>query len=305
MKTASKRKQLSIRHKSSPLRKLGKRAIVKVEKPTVAEAIEKVLLQGNLQPLTVEQRLEYYKAVCKSLGLNPLTRPFDYLVLDGKTVLYARKDCTEQLRKIHGIAITESSGNHEEGLYVVRVKAQDKTGRTDTGTGAVDLTNLKGKPLANAIMIAETKAKRRATLSLAGLGFLDESEIEGLEEYGTITPGGRVMYENQKSLPGPTQEQVDAHDADNVHLKAYEERAKAQEHPTEMVRSLFYTHDAKHNLYAITGSDSLKTENKDLLGPLWSGMTKEILATPEQLGKLLSKLEDRKVPIRELREPGE
>ena len=32
--------------------------------------------------------------------------------------------------------------------------------------------------LANAIMKTETKAKRRATLSICGLGFLDESEIE-------------------------------------------------------------------------------------------------------------------------------
>jgi hypothetical protein len=35
---------------------------------------------------------KYYFSVCKSLGLNPLTRPFEYLTLNGKKVLYARRD---------------------------------------------------------------------------------------------------------------------------------------------------------------------------------------------------------------------
>jgi hypothetical protein len=38
--------------------------------------------------------------------------------------------------------------------------------------------NLKGDALANALMKAETKAKRRVTLSIAGLGWLDETELE-------------------------------------------------------------------------------------------------------------------------------
>src|ERR1035441_6673147 len=65
-----------------------------VARPTVSEAIEQVLLSGNLVNLSTEQRLEYYSKVCQSLGLNPLTRPFEYISFEGKLQLYARKDCT-------------------------------------------------------------------------------------------------------------------------------------------------------------------------------------------------------------------
>jgi hypothetical protein len=42
----------------------------------------------------------------------------------------------------------------------------------------VSLANLKGDNLANALMKAETKAKRRVTLSIVWLGWLDETEVE-------------------------------------------------------------------------------------------------------------------------------
>lgn len=47
-----------------------------------------------------------------------------------------------------------------------------------TTTGAVAIASLKGDGLANALMKAETKAKRRLTLSMCGLGMLDETELE-------------------------------------------------------------------------------------------------------------------------------
>jgi hypothetical protein len=50
----------------------------------------------------------------------------------------------------------------------------------DAAKGAVSVQGLKGEALANALMKAETKAKRRATLSICGLGFLDETEIEDI-----------------------------------------------------------------------------------------------------------------------------
>ena len=68
--------------------------------------IEQALVMGDLSKLDSEQRVNYYLKVCSSLGLNPLTRPFDYLVLNGKLVLYARKDATDQLRHIHKVSIT-------------------------------------------------------------------------------------------------------------------------------------------------------------------------------------------------------
>lgn len=121
--------------------------------------------------------MQYYKSVCESLGLNPLTRPFAYISLNNKLTLYALKDCTEQLRKIHEVSIEIKSREAIEGVYVVTVLATNKTGRKDESVGAVAFENLKGEARANALMKAETKAKRRVTLSFCGLGMLDETEV--------------------------------------------------------------------------------------------------------------------------------
>src|SRR3990167_3889414 len=143
-------------------------------------AIERVLIGGDLSRLTEDQRLSYYNQLCQSLGLNPLTKPFAYITLSGKLTLYALKDATEQLRKLHSVSITEVTSQRFDDVFVVTAKAQDKTGRTDAATGAVAIGNLKGEALANALMKAETKAKRRATLSICGLGMLDETEAESI-----------------------------------------------------------------------------------------------------------------------------
>lgn len=66
-------------------------------------AIERVLVEGDLSPLSTDERARYYKAVCDSVGLNPLTKPFAYIKLNGKLVLYALRDATDQLRKIHNV----------------------------------------------------------------------------------------------------------------------------------------------------------------------------------------------------------
>ena len=104
------------------------------------EIIERVLLTGDLAGLNPDQRLAYYKSVCESLGLNPLTQPFGYITFEGRLQLYARKDATEQLRKMHDVSITELKADHSNGVYMVTVKAQDKEGRTDMATGAVSTT---------------------------------------------------------------------------------------------------------------------------------------------------------------------
>lgn len=155
-----------------------------------AAAIEQVLIKGDLSGLSDAQRLTHYKNVCDSLGLNPLTTPFDYLRLNGKVVLYAKRDAAEQLRKIHGVSIVEVSAERLEDVYVVTARAQDKTGRQDASTGAVPLGGLKGEALANALMKAETKAKRRVTLSICGLGMLDETEIASIHD---AQPQGYVV----------------------------------------------------------------------------------------------------------------
>jgi len=139
---------------------------------------ELALIAGDLAKLSPDERLSYYSKVCESVGLNPLTQPFAYITLNSKLTLYARKDATDQLRKINGVSITNLKEEERDGVYVVTATAQTRDGRIDCSKGAVNIGGLKGDALANAIMKAETKAKRRVTLSICGLGFLDETEIE-------------------------------------------------------------------------------------------------------------------------------
>jgi len=150
--------------------------------------IAKIVLNGDLSSLGPRQKVQYYNQFCEALGLNPLTRPFEYISMKGKLVLYATKACTEQLRKTNGVSVTSSKRDKIEDVLLITVNVKDKTGRTDLATGALDIDGLKGDDLANAIMKAETKAKRRATLSICGLGVVDETELETTTEAVMIDP---------------------------------------------------------------------------------------------------------------------
>lgn len=159
-----------------------------------AALLEQVVIQGDLSNLSPAERLSYYQQVCKSLGLNPLTKPFAYLNLGhnektdqgwrwvDKVVLYALRDATDQLRKLRGITVTITGRETSEDIYIVTARATDQHGRSDESIGAVPIAGLKGEARANALMKAETKAKRRVTLSIAGLGWLDETEVDSVPD---------------------------------------------------------------------------------------------------------------------------
>ena len=150
-------------------------------KPIDAAIMESVLLGGDLSNLTPEQRVSYYRNVCESVGLNPLTKPFDYMTLNGKLTLYAKKDATDQLRKINNVSIDDVDIVENETQFLVKVKGHDSTGRTDVEIGVVKKSDMQGN-LGNVQMKAVTKAKRRLTLSLCGLGWLDETEVETIRD---------------------------------------------------------------------------------------------------------------------------
>lgn len=147
----------------------------------VGDIMEAVILKGDLAALTPIERVAYYNEVCRSVGLNPLTRPLEFIRLSGKETLYAKRDCADQLRKLNGISIRVVSAKDEDGMFVVHVKATDKSGREDEDYGIVALSDaIKGEARANAMLKAITKGKRRVTLSISGLGFLNETEVEDI-----------------------------------------------------------------------------------------------------------------------------
>lgn len=156
------------------------RSLEKAKTDHQFELIEAAVIGGDLARLSPQERVTYYNKVCQSLGLNPYTKPFDYITLNGKLTLYAKKDATEQLRKINGISITGLEEKFVDDLYIVTATAMTKDGRIDQAKGAVSLGALRGEQKANAIMKAETKAKRRVTLSISGMGWVDESEVDSI-----------------------------------------------------------------------------------------------------------------------------
>lgn len=140
--------------------------------------LEKVLLQGDLSKMTPIERVHHYKSVTTSLGINEWTKPFEYIMLNNKLTLYATKNCTDQLRKLNNISIEIKQAEIKDGIFIVIAKATTPEGRFDEDIGAINIAGLKGDAYTNSIMKAYTKAKRRVTLSICGLSFVDESEIE-------------------------------------------------------------------------------------------------------------------------------
>lgn len=159
------------------------------EKPELAaqaqEAINALVIKGDTSKLTLEQKTQYYNAVCCTVGLNPATRPFQFLTFQGKEVLYPDKSCAEQLRSLKGISLSGPKFTFQGALIIVEVTATMRNGRTDTDFGIVDTTtNLnKGLSKGDAMLKAVTKAKRRVTFSICGLGFLNE--VSEAREDGT------------------------------------------------------------------------------------------------------------------------
>lgn len=200
--------------------------VVPAKQMNAAEIAEAVLVKGDLAKLTSDERNAYYFRICESVGLNPLTKPFEYITLNGKLRLYALKDCTDQLRSVHNVSVTEMTEAEREGVFIVTCKVMNSHGRTDVSKGAVNIQGLKGENLANALMKAETKAKRRATLSICGLGMLDETEVEDIpakdKQAVHVPSAGPVTVPSATAIEPPKTEA--ATPADSPDLSAYKVR---------------------------------------------------------------------------------
>ena len=175
-------------------------AVVAEERGALAEQVAVI---GDLAQLTPQQRMAYYSRVCESLGINPYTQPFQYIRLNNKLVLYATRTAADQLRKRNGVSLDAPDIQFADGLVIVTVTGRAADGRTDTEIGAVPLGNLQGEARANAIMKAVTKAKRRLTLSICGLGWLDETEVETIRDARpvTVTDDGEIVDEPPAPSP--------------------------------------------------------------------------------------------------------
>jgi len=158
----------------------GNKSLAVREQSTAIDGrvVESIVMRGDISALSTEERARYYVQMCESLGLNPASQPLAALTLNGKQILYPTRGATDQLAATHRITREIVDGprlmdlNGTKLVYAV-CRATHPNGRQETATATVPFTD----PV-NVLMKCETKAKRRATLSILGLGMLDESEIE-------------------------------------------------------------------------------------------------------------------------------
>jgi hypothetical protein len=182
-------------------------ALTSAEHEAALEARDHAIATNDLSKLAPRQRVGLVLALCKSLALNPLSRPFEFLVLDGKVTLYATKSATEQLGRLHQISVKRTREANVGDLHVVEVEGRQPNGRTSFATKYVSLRDGRGNPLAgqklgDAYAKAETGAKRRLILSMVGLaGLPDDDEAGG-------RPARRVWMDAEGNLiEHPTEEQ--------------------------------------------------------------------------------------------------
>jgi len=155
-----------------------------------AAALAHVLGTGDLHQLTNEQRVGHYLALCRSLGINSLSRPFDWIEFEDyesrtkKLVLYPNKSCAEQLRRAHEISVRIVRKEPVGDLFVVELEGTTPSGRVGFASKYVSVIDrqgqrLRGQRLGNAYMKAESGALRRLTFSMVGLGGLpDPDELQ-------------------------------------------------------------------------------------------------------------------------------
>ena len=206
--------------------------------PVDPEALNRALMVGDLSKLSPADRTQYYLALCQSVGLNWLTRPFIVLkTQDNSMQWYATVGCAEQLRKrdrvsmrILGREITA------DGMYIVTVEASTPDGRTEQSQGIVTLAEprlawrknaqgeqikteertssgdpimvpLYGKSRENSMMRAESKAKRRATMAICGLGIpIADEHALGVHfdpQTGALEDTGETVETPREDEPGP------------------------------------------------------------------------------------------------------
>lgn len=158
------------------------------------DVVAQLILMGDLSRLQPAERVTYYRGYCERIGLDPFTKPFDILRLNGKEVLYLTRSGAQQLNKLHGVSHTITARDIVGGeIYQVTARATLPDGRHSESIGAVPIAGYKGEAYCNQIMKAETKAKRRCTLDLLGLGILSEEEV--------VTLSGGNIANHQSHIP--------------------------------------------------------------------------------------------------------
>jgi hypothetical protein len=104
------------------------------------KVIESIVMNGDLSKLQPAQKVAYYNYRCQQAGLDPAAKPFDLLKLNGKEVLYANAQCTQQLCAIHKLSTQVTHREKMDDIYLVSVRVTGADGRLSENQ------KLKSKP---------------------------------------------------------------------------------------------------------------------------------------------------------------
>lgn len=183
--------------------------------------------------LSVEKKAAVLEGLARALGLNPLSQPVIFLKTQGREVVYVTKVGTDQIasrlrlqrRTIHGPDVRKV---HGKDLAFCQVEVTAPDGRSEMSTATLPITD----PV-NDLMKVESKAKRRATLSIAGLGLLTEEEIE------TIPGAHHALRGASQPASHNEEHQSDRGRAEAARHEAFaEEQAEAFAPLTDLVESI-------------------------------------------------------------------
>lgn len=155
------------------------------------EIVSSIILHNDLSKLSKEQQVQYVAYRCNKAGLDVAGSPFNLIPnKEGKLFLYANKEAAAQLNQLRSLSpvVSKEEFLMDNTIYKVTYRVTEN-GRTTEDCGAVGLVKVKkmaGKEdeirklspdeVADAIMKAHTKAKRRAILTHCGIGTNDLDE---------------------------------------------------------------------------------------------------------------------------------
>lgn len=183
--------------------------------PVTADAIKAITLHGDYSKLAEHDRVNVVLNICERLGIAPELNPFNYIPgKDGKLSLYANKSCASQLSSNRKLSVVVAKEEVVlDSVYKVTYRVTEPGREPTEDCGAVSLVywragrgnqpgewaRIEGAGLADAVMKAHTKAKRRAILSHCGLGLPDREE-----EPIVILPADATVKEPEEDAgPGP------------------------------------------------------------------------------------------------------
>jgi len=244
--------------------------LVPLDREAAASAMEHMLTTGDVGQFTPKQRVGYYLWLCQKLSIDSTSRPFDWLTLDGRLVFYPNRTCAEQLRRRHQISIEMVRKEVVGDLFCVEVKGWRPNGQVDFASKYVPLKDgrgnrLSGQQYANALMKAESGAKRRLTFSMVGLAAMPDTEDLAGARIVTVDAHGNVLDQ-------PTEQQR--------HLAERPRVASGMGAPT-------FETTATPDDSPIQGGPSRAPTEAELERPIRTGARPTFRPTKEQVDRLL------------------